>query len=366
MRSTLLLLLACLSLAACGVPPAEPIRIGLAVNLSGRGGDAGEHIRAGALLAIDEINGQGGIAGRPLELLVRDDGNSDEGVANADRELLAAGVVAVIGHSQSANTLKAYPTVTGGGTVLLTAYTAANSLSGKDDLFLRTSVDCNLYGEKTGGLLTAAGVRSLVALLDESNQAFGEDFLASLRSHYRGSVTAVFFDSKTNPDWTVVTGRLLAPAPDAILLLTEATMTGFSAQKLRMAGYQGPLFASIWAQTPELFESGAGAVEGMAIVTFIDAVNGRPSYRVFAGKMEKHFHKPATARSARAYELVHILADALRRSGGAGGEQLKTALLAGRYDNLLGPVAFNRFGDVVRPVYEVVVEQGRFVTRREL
>jgi len=75
-----------LTLAVCFLficscnPPPEPIKIGLAINLSGRGGEAGEHIRDGALLAIEKVNVRGGINGRPLELLVRDDENSDEGI----------------------------------------------------------------------------------------------------------------------------------------------------------------------------------------------------------------------------------------------------------------------------------------------
>jgi hypothetical protein len=65
-----------------------PIEIGLAINLSGRGGDAGEHIRNGALLAVRAINEAGGINGRTIELLIRDDKNTEKGVEEAARSLL--------------------------------------------------------------------------------------------------------------------------------------------------------------------------------------------------------------------------------------------------------------------------------------
>ena len=61
-------------IVSCSQQPAEePIKIGLSVNLSGRGGMSGEHIRDGAMLAVRDVNERGGINGRPLELLVRDD-----------------------------------------------------------------------------------------------------------------------------------------------------------------------------------------------------------------------------------------------------------------------------------------------------
>ena len=102
----------------------EPIKIGLSINLSGRGGTAGEHIRDGALLAVDEVNNNGGINGRPLLLLVRDDENSDEGIRKADASLVKEGVVAVIGHSYSSNTVKAYPYITSHNILMITGYTA--------------------------------------------------------------------------------------------------------------------------------------------------------------------------------------------------------------------------------------------------
>ncbi len=130
-----------------------PIKIGLAINLSGRGGEAGEYIRDGALLAIEEINSSGGVNGRLLELLIRDDQNSDEGIKNADESLINEDVVAIIGHSISANTIKAYPYVTSRNILLISPYAATTQLSSKDDFFLRTSVDCALYGEKMAALL---------------------------------------------------------------------------------------------------------------------------------------------------------------------------------------------------------------------
>lgn len=343
-----------------------PIKIGLAINLSGLGGEAGEHIRDGALLAVEEINGSGGVNGRLLELLIRDDQNSDEGIKNADESLINQDVVAIIGHSLSTNTIKAYHYVTSRNTLLITPYAATNKLSTKDDLFFRSGVDCALYGEKTAILLRKKDAQSVTFLMDMTNAAFVQDYATSVKKHFSGLSSEVQFDSREQADWTQIMDDLLGSQPDAIMLLTEASMTGVALQKLKAAGYTGHCIASIWAQTPGLRRHAGNSAEGISIVTFVDPDNSFPDYRTFSQKMKERFYENATARSTRAYEMVMILADALERCVQINSIELKKALLAGKYDTLMGHVQFDRYGDVIRPVYEVVVRGRQFRNNGEI
>jgi len=363
----LILALICFSLLVGGCNrQQEPLKIGLAINLSGRGGAAGEHIRDGALLAVEEINQQGGVNGRPLQLLVRDDRNTDDGVLLADESLIKEGVIAVIGHSLSANTVQAYPYVTSRDTLLITAYTATTKLSGRDDLFFRTAIDCNLYGRKTAALLTRKGITSVAFLLDMTNPDFVLDYVDKVRKSYAGRVATVRFQPDGNVDWNRVTADLLASAPEAIILLTEASMTAVATQRLRDLPFRGPLIGTTWTQTPELLRIAGPAAEGLRIVSFIDPENHRPGYLKFSENLQARFNRQGNARSARAYEMVYILADGLRRCGTISPSDIKAALLAGKYGSILGPLQFDRFGDVIRPVYEISVTQGRFVNLGEI
>lgn len=343
-----------------------PIKIGLSINLSGRGGEAGEHIRDGALLAVEHVNSSGGINGRKLNLLIRDDQNSDEGIRKADESLMDEDVVAIIGHSFSSNTIKAYPIVTSRDTLLITAYSASTKLSGQDDLFFRTAVDCSLYGEKTAALLKQKGVQSVAFLKDMTNQAFVEDYANRVQEHFPGAVTEVEFDSREQANWDRIVNGLLEPRPDAIIFLTEASMTGVALQKIGATDFSGIRIATLWAQTPGLMRHAGNGAEGLSIITFIEPDNTRPDYLSFAKEIEEKFHKKATARSTRAYEMVMILADALKRCPTVNSGELKKALLAGEYNTIMGHVKFDPYGDVVRPVYEVVVRGKRFRNHGEL
>ena len=143
-------------------------------------------------------------------------------------------------------------------------------------------------------------------------------------------------------------------------------MTGVALQKLKGSGYEGLRIATLWAQTPGLMRYGGRAVEGLQVVTFISPDNESSQWRLFSEKMETQFGKKATARSGRAYELIMILADALRRCPVVTSAELKKALLAGEYHTLMGEVRFDRFGDVKRPVYQIIVRDGDFYTVKEL
>jgi branched-chain amino acid transport system substrate-binding protein len=369
MKKLILLLCSLLTLHALTAckQKKEPILIGLSVNLTGKGGMAGEYIREGAMLAVEEVNNRGGVNGRPLKLVVRDDTNSTEGIRQADQELMQAGVVAIIGHTYSDSTLKAYPQVMAQGkTLLITGYTATDKLSGKDDLFFRTSVATPAYSEAAVRLLKARGLRSIVIVEDKANASFSEEIARGIKQRFDGEVAAITADSQGEIQWGAIVRSVQQHKPGAVFLLTEVATTGVAAQKLRAAGYHGDLLATLWAQTPDLIRFGGESVEGLTILTFIAQDNPRPAYRRFATTMEKRFGKAATARTDRAYELVTILAAALEKCPTPNAAELKQALLTQPFETLLSTVRFDRFGDVVRPILAVQVTNGSFRTLGEI
>lgn len=338
----------------------EPIRIGLAVNLSGHGGTAGEYIREGAMLAVEEANATGGINGQTLELLIKDDKNTRAGIIAADNALIEQGVLVIIGHVSSNSSLIAYPLITSRKVLMLTPYTATTQLTGKDDLFLRTSVDVSQYARGMATLLQQKQATSVTFLMDMSNPSFVNEYYEMTGRHFSGQMERVEFNPQNEVDWEVVLNRLLGPAPDAIVFLSEVSMTGIAAQKLRAKGFNGPLVATLWAQSPDLMRYGGGAVEGLSIVTFIDPNNGRPEYIAFSEKMQRRLNKPANARSTRSYEAVSILVDALRQTSPLTTERLKEQLLSTQFETLMGTVRFDPYGDVKRDVFEIRVKDGRF------
>jgi len=319
-------------------------------------------------LAVEAINRHCGINGRPLKLIIKDDKNTEERILKADKSRIEAGCPVIIGHNNSQNTFIAYPLVTSHKRILFTAYSATTRLSGKDDLFFRTSVDNYLFGKAFGRLLKDEGIGSIVFLLDESNPTFSEDLREEISKNFDGRISTVRINSSTGIDWDRTAERLMATRAEAVVMVTEGIATGIAAQKLKLKGYNGRYFATLWAHDPILIAYGSQAVEGMEIVTFLKPEYDNSMYREFSYGIVREFSLSHSPKAARAYEAIFILADAMKRCVPNPEDVLciKRHLLSESYNFLLGPVRFDKFGDVLRPIYDVQVRNQKFVLKRRL
>jgi len=77
---------------------------------------------------------------------------------------------------------------------------------------------------------------------------------------------------------------------------------------------------------------------------------------------------PLNARAIRAVELVQVLCSAVKRVYASGGrlslETLASSILGHCFNGtVMGRVCIDENGDAVRPVFESVVERGRFVKK---
>ncbi len=343
------------------------IVVGLSINLSGSSGAPADDIRDGAVLAVKEINSKGGVKGRALRLIVRDDQNTREGVLKADRDLVNSGALVIVGHSYSQNTLTAYPLVTSAGRLLFTPYTATSSLSGKDDLFFRTSVDNRAYAKAFDRYFTSEGIRSASFLLDISNPSFSWDIFNQIDSLGKYRLRAVEYDHRSHDGLERSVESLLEDSPQAVVLVTEVKSTGIIAQKLRGAGFRGRIMGTLWAYGPRLFLFGGSAVEGMTLVTMLKPGYDSPKYRAFARSFLNEFGRAPNPKAARAYEAMWILRDAMAMvRGDLTPLAIKKALLAGYFKTIMGTVTFDRYGDVARPIYAITVKRGKFVVTRQL
>ena len=338
----------------------NPIRIALVVNPGDRG-TTQEYLREGALLAVEEVNAGGGINSHPLELLITESPVTRGGVASSERTLLAAGIPVIIGHVPVSLSPGASSEGMSEGILMFDPYIATSKLSGLDDLFFRTSMDTRQYAEVMAKLLRMQQFRSVVFLLDMSHPDFALEYAEFTARQFPGRTSQIRINPGLGVDWEAVVSEIQGSETEAVVLLTQADITGIAAQKLRQSGYNEPLIATIWAQTNDLMRFGGVAVEGLSLVTSVDPSVRHSDFLIFTKLMEKHFGNSTDAWSVHAFEAVMILAEALRRCTEYSVPELKQKLLNHRFRTLMGTLTFDAYGDVVRKVYEVKVADGKFV-----
>ena len=125
------------ALAACADAPTPakatpaPVRIGAIYNLTGDQSSLDSPSLDGARLAVERINARGGLLGRRVELLERDGQTNEADVRRAAASLVASGVSAIVGLSDTDQVLAAAPIAARAGVPFVTSGATSPRLPGE-------------------------------------------------------------------------------------------------------------------------------------------------------------------------------------------------------------------------------------------
>lgn len=315
-----------------------------------------------AKMAVREINQAGGIRGRKLVLYVKDDRADTIGVYEADSFFLRKKVIAIIGHSFSTTTIKSYLFLKRikADLILLAPYAASSWLSEKDDFLLRTSISNDYYAEKVNLFLKdKLRVKRMAICSSTENPAYQRDIIEQLLK--RTEIKIRVFRWTDRGDLRKYIAKVLEYSPEAVFFVGPDRMTVKVVKELKKNGYTGFLLGSTWPMTPDLLRVGGRFVEGMIFFTFYNPEAETPMYRKLKRKVLKLYSVEPGPVEASAYEAIYVLAEGLKRARRLRAEDLKRALLEiEEIEGVFSKLKFNRYGDVIRPVFAVVVKGGRY------
>lgn len=344
-----------------------PVRVGFIAELTGVQSEVGVYGRDGALLALETINDAGGIGGRPLELLVRDDLGTHEGAKAAAEELVDADVVAIVGHMISELALTADHVTEPAEMVLFSPTAASEVFTRNDDLFFRIASPLSLQTTVFAHyIFEQRGVTSIAIVYDADNAAFSEQYVEKFSASYTALsgqvVKAISIASSAQPDFAVLVDELRQAAPAGVLFVTSPVDTALLIQHIRLAEWRPELFSSSWAGTAALIQDGGQAVDGL-IVAFVYNINNQsPAYLDFKARYETRFGRQPTFAAALAYETMMILAEALEKTSGQSDGLPQALREIQDFPVLGGNISLDDFGDVIRPIYLIQVQDGQFIT----
>jgi len=342
----------------------DPVLLGFSGQLTGDHADLGVQGRNGATLAVEDINARGGVAGRPLKLLASDDGDTPQTAVVADRALIKAGVVAIIGHMTSSQTLAALPAAAVAGVVMISPTTATPELSGKKDNFFRVIPANEAWGFALGAYAARRKLDRVCLAGDSDNASYVDSFNAAFeRAFVRagGVIVCRFpFASKAVADWGALLDQAKAGGAQAIVVTASAWDVAALAQTMAVRNDHLLLLCPTWPYTREILSIGGRSVDGIIFAASYTEDNDRPQFQDFRRRYKERFGGPANFAAAYAYEAVSVLAAALERTGGRA-EGLADALVAvGEQPGVSSPFALDASGDVARDTFLVTIKDGRF------
>jgi len=352
-------------LTACG--DSSPIIIGYSGQLQGKMADMGVYGRNGATLAVEKINSLGGIDGRPLKLLSEDDESTQEGAVLADTKLIEAGVVAIIGHMTSSQTIAALPYVTEHACILVSPTTSTPELTGKKDAFFRTMMDnTNQSRELAKYVHSALDINTVAIVADSDNKSYTFSYakgFSEVFTELGGEVLEqIHYSSSNEPNWDSIAARIRQLNPDALLVVCPAHDAVALAQRVNSTNSNIRLISGAWAYTDELIKWGGEYVEGMIFGIDYAADNPNPEFIKFSEAYRHRFGTPPNFAAAFSYEAVLALAEGLKKTKGSRDGLAEAMAPSETINGVIGPFKINEYGDVKRNVFIVTVQDGGYRT----
>ncbi|MEO5365085.1 MAG: DctP family TRAP transporter solute-binding subunit [Magnetococcus sp. WYHC-3] len=316
-----------------------PILIGLNADLSQAGARAGISLKRGALLAVDEINRAGGLLGRDVALLARDHQSSPgRGLDNMRFFAERNDVVAVLGGMHSHVILEELTQVRSAGLPYLIPWAAAGSVTGNGqdpNWVFRLSVNDDLTGP---WLVRRAMERGRIPGLALENSAWGRGVLASMEQELRAlsaPAPVVEWVNRGQVNMSDAVSRFSRAGVDVVILVANPPEGAAFAQELATLA-SPPRVVSHWGITGghflELAGSGVSRLNLEFLQTHVPWGSSNPRWQAFQQSYKAYFGlpplTPETAPSGlgQSYDLVYLLAQAIRQAGTTQRAQVRTAL----------------------------------------
>lgn len=324
---------------------AEPIRIGVAVGLSGANSVVAPAVVQSSQLAVAEINAAGGILGRQVELVIADDASGAVGAQKAyDTLVFQKNVDAIISMETSAARNAALPIVARGKKPFI--YTS---------FYEGRSCSPWMY---VNGWVPEQEVAPIVDYFDKSkgaktfylvgnDYAFGRgmlDFTKKYIEQHGGKVVGEEYLPIDGTDWTPVLSKIRAAKPDALISATAGGAPNVALVKqMKASGLTLPYgnLAIDEGTAKGMGDVATGVFMSASYLTSIDS----PANRKFIAALDKKFGsdvKTPNELSEPQYEAFFLYKAAVEKAGTTDSAKVVKALPEVTFDGPRGPVKMDK------------------------
>lgn len=352
--------------------PDSALTIGAVIALTGNANLYGQDQRQGLDLARRWADALRLAAGdpprRPLKLQL-EDGGSDEATAIAAFNLLIKqGVLALIGPTLSQQAFAADPIAQRRGVPVVAPANTARGIPQIGHFISRVSAQSSVIAP----LSIAEALRrdpqvKRVAVIYAQDDAYSTAetliFQKTLKARGLAPVTVQRTQLADN-DFQIPITAALQLQPELVVISVQAVAGGNLIRQLRELGYRGQIVVGNGLNTPNIFPICQRWCDGILIAQAYSPELNTPINRTFLQLFRDsnpgQSPPQITAQAWSAYQVLFEAVQRLQRRGGFDGLTLGQAraalmdeLLAGRYDTPLGPIHFQKDGELVQGSFYV-------------
>ncbi len=366
MRGLVALICIPLLASACGLVQQQPLKIGFSACLTGLGSNIGVNGMYGATLKIDEINAAGGIKGRMLWLLAKDDKADPDQAVLMDQEMQTEGVVAVIGHMESASAAKSVKWAAENKQLYISPTVGSEAYSGLDDWMFRVVTANSQQSTALADMMFEAGIRKVAVLWDYSNKVYSDTakdfFIRQASKNGTEIIHDVSFNMAGKPDYPGILDGVRSSGAEALLLIASSQETALLLENLSVKEFGIPCYMAGWSIGTDLLSRTGENIEDAFLVSQVNMLADGAKYLDFVKRFRDKFGFEPNADATLTYDAMSVLAEILRLAPDTKPDTLKSTLLKIRtFEGLQSIIEFDDYGDVHRPIYRFTVKDGSYV-----
>jgi len=348
-------------------PPAEPIKIGASLPLTGDFSEPGTAAQMGYELWVEQVNNAGGLLGRQVEFTVYDNASDpDTAVADYERLITQDKVDLVVGPFSSRLVIPtsevaakygyAFPEPAGGAPGVfdrgLTNIFFAQPAPGADQAIPFADYILGLPED------VRPKTFAVVSMDDPFNLGVVEAAETLLTAGGMTSVLKEIYPPDTK-DFSSIAAKVADLDPDLILGGTIFEDTVGQIQAYVQAGYQprGAFFTTGPSLPKEFREALGTATEGVfSAISWFEASAIETNPEFVAAFHEKFGADPIAEDSANAYTVGQILQQAVENTQSIDNAKLIDEMHSATFKTVVGPLSFDEVG---RPQGSFMILQWR-------
>lgn len=329
------------------------IMIGVSAPLTGPAASVSEISLPGVKLAVADINAKGGVGGQKLRLEIMDDAcDPKQAVSVAGKLTGMKGIAAVISDSCSNAVKSSMPIYQEEGLPLLASVASNPDLTQQNnDLFFRPGSRDDNDATVATGFIAAKFAGKRVAIIDDKS-TWGSGMAALIDSGLKAKGVKGINHIQLNAgeqDYSAIVSRMKNERYDVVypaLMMREA---GLLIRQMGDAGYRPAIVGSMTIAMPDVAAILGAAQEGL----YFTRVGFTSEARALTERLGSG-DEVTSIYNVQSYVAVQVLAQALEKVGSGKPIELGRALHAGPFQTVLGPIAFDKSGDISDMKFEVM------------
>lgn len=350
------------SLALCGTlnAYAEPVKVGVALDISGPFATIGAETRDGLNLAVERLGGK--LGGVEAEFIQQDfAGNPEQATQLVNRFLQRDKIDFFTGPVASNSALAVGPALFAAKVPFLSSNPGPSLFAGKQcsPYFFGVSYQNDTYDEAAGKVANEKGFKNMVLIAP--NYPAGKDHIGGFKRLYKGAVKEEIYTKVGQIDYAAEIAQIRAAKPDAVFVFLPAAMgINFLKQYVGSGLKDIPLISPGFTADQDVIDAVGEPTLGMLNTAHWAHDLKVPANVEFVEAFRKKYNgRYPTVYAAQAYDVVMAMDAAVREVGGKvdNREAVIGALKKANFKSVRGDFQFGANNFPVQNYYLRVVDK---------